>query len=828
MSVFRTSNYDFIQKCGLDAYFFLRYLRTLLKIFVPLAFVIIPILVPINAVGGRGSNFATGIYGKNTSTNTQAYTNITGLDQLAWGNVRPDHTNRYWAHLILAIGVIVYICWVFYDELRGYVRVRQAYLSSPQHRLRASATTVLVTSIPIKWCTVEALAGLYDVFPGGIRNIWINRNYDELNMKVTMRDNLAQVLEQAETQLIRQANKAHLKELNKKAKKSKSNSDRLELDGAIRSRIADLQGRVAGDRGVSVGNPHQIKYTLDEALGEKSGESSRASSPKQDRRKPFLPIPIVGQGIGAVGNGIGTIGKTVLGGLRRVGEEFDVHRYQAGAPSMDGAHNSSEIAESGTAELGDATQSDQNAIYSNFAEDTSGRSSALRHEVSSTMHPGNAETTSVTHIQPAQSDQLGQNNSGSAEQRQDGHSIFNRIVSLWKQRPKPYDIPSPQPHTKEDSEYPFFRGPSPTPDSQPVVGCPKKDTKSEYPQPYDEKFDNDNGRDGQPKWSLYLKKSDRPTMRLPLLNWLPAIPFLGKKVDTIYYSRRQLARLNAEIEEDQAHPEKFPLMNSAFIQFNNQVAAHMACQSLSHHAPNKMAPRIVEVSPDDVIWENMSIGGFARYVRTSVVIAVICGLVILWAFPVFFSGSLSQINYLATAFKWLAWLRSTPLWLQSVIQGLLPVILLSLLLLVLPIILRLLAKAQGLQTGTLVELQVQNYYFAFLFVQVFLVVSISTGITTVLAQLISNPQNIPSLLATNLPKAANYFFSYFILQGLSISSGALLQIFTLLIWLLWRPLVDNTPRAKWQRSISLDEVQWGSFFPVYTNLAAIGETSLAV
>jgi len=97
------------------------------------------------------------------------------MDQLAWTNIAPGGTHRYWAHLLLAVGVVALFCYMFYHELRAYIRLRQAYLTSPQHRLRASATTVLVSSIPRKWLTVEALVGLYDVFPGGIRNVWINR-----------------------------------------------------------------------------------------------------------------------------------------------------------------------------------------------------------------------------------------------------------------------------------------------------------------------------------------------------------------------------------------------------------------------------------------------------------------------------------------------------------------------------------------------------------------------------------------------------------------------------------------------------------------------------
>ncbi|KMU83435.1 hypothetical protein CIHG_01217 [Coccidioides immitis H538.4] len=164
--VFKTSNSEFIQKCGLDAYFFLRYLRMLLKIFIPLSLLILPTLLPVNKVDGRDRSFLHGASG--------ARYNVTGLDQLAWGNVRPENSNRYWAHLILAVVVVVYVCAVFFDELRGYIRLRQAYLTSPQHRLRASATTVLVTSIPEKWLSIEALDNLFDVYPGGVRNIWLN------------------------------------------------------------------------------------------------------------------------------------------------------------------------------------------------------------------------------------------------------------------------------------------------------------------------------------------------------------------------------------------------------------------------------------------------------------------------------------------------------------------------------------------------------------------------------------------------------------------------------------------------------------------------------
>lgn len=677
-SVFKTSNSEFIQKCGLDAYFFLRYLRTLLKIFIPCMVVILPILLPLNIVGGRGPKFATGQFGNSTT-----WTNANGLDQLGWGNVSPLKNDRYWAHLVLALAVIIYTCWVFFDELRGYIRLRQAYLTSPQHRLRASATTVLVTAIPTKWCTHEALDGLYDVFPGGIRNIWINRNFDDLNDKIKRRDKLARSLEKAETSLIQNAKKAATKNAKKEAKKKGPRKPKSPI--SEQSEADDQTGlSMAQGDGVSAGDPHQVKHTIDELLEESSDEPSRQRSP--DRNKPLIPIPVIGAGVEAVGHGLGQFGEAVFG------------------------------------------------------------------------------------------------------KKNTGH------------KEKAKEMSRPEKQDKEQK---------------------KQGSTSVYPPAFDDNYDPN---EGSPKWREYLKEKDRETMRLPIFGWqwMIALPLVGKKVDTIYYCRKEVARLNLEIEEDQKHPERYPLLNSAFVQFNHQVAAHMACQSVSHHSPLQMAPRVVEISPNDVIWDNMSTKWWEGYIRTAVVLVVIIGLILGWAVPVSFTGFLSNISNLES-FNWLRWIEKVPHLIISIIQGILPPALLGLLLILLPLILRFLARVQGSLTGMSVELTVQRYYFAFLFVQLFLVVSISSGITRIIQDVAKAPQSVASLLASNLPKASNYFFSYMLLQAFSTSGGALVQLGGLFKWYLLAPLMDSTARQKWKRQIQLPDMKWGTFFPVYTNLACIGE-----
>ncbi|KAI1921025.1 hypothetical protein LOZ07_000324 [Ophidiomyces ophidiicola] len=781
--VFKTSNSEFIQKCGLDAYFFLRYLRMLLKIFIPLSLLILPILVPVNKVGGRDQSLLD-------ASRSERY-NVTGLDQLAWGNIRPEQTQRYWAHLVLAVIVVVYVCAIFFDELRGYIRLRQAYLTSPQHRLRASATTVLVTSIPEKWLSIEALDNLFDVFPGGVRNIWLNRDLDQLNAKIKLRNDLALSLEAAETELIKKCKKAQLKLAKVEARKSKHSKEAIEREKKEAQRRAS---RLVQSAGVSSGDPHQVAHTLEDAL--RLGDNTDLQGAEERQRAG----PRIGHAVGAVGSGVAKVGKTVFGGLKKVGHNVEDRVNTTGGltivqpgqpqPSADPA------ASAGAQQLD--INGDQNL--------TTGQ-----------QPHGDTDAAIL------EDERLGPPTlDGAADE------ASSRSLRLWRKK----SDPQTENVDHHGDEFPLTV-PCPETAASKVDENPKEKKKhrsskkdehqenEEYPVAYNEAYEEDDY--GEPLWMKYIKAKHRETMRLPIFGWtwMPSLPLIGTKVDKIYYCRKEIARLNLEIEIDQQHPEKFPLMNSAFVQFNHQVAAHMACQSVAHHIPQQMAPRLVEISPDDVIWDNMSIKWWERYLRTFGVIVIVSAMVIGWAFPVAFTGLLSQVSYLEGNFRWLRWLSKLPQWLLSAIQGILPPLFLAILMALLPLILRFLSRNQGVHTGMAIELTVQNYYFAFLFVQLFLVVSISSGFSTIFNSF-KNVTSIPELLATNIPKASNYFFSYMVLQAMSVSAGALVQIFSLVSWFLLAPIFDNTARMKWARTTNLNQMQWGTFFPVYTTLASIG------
>lgn len=816
------SDREIIKKCGLDAYFFLRYLKTLLVMFIPLACVILPILLPVNFIGGYGNNLWTNETDEDPTSNTT----VVGLATLSWANVRPENADRRWAHLMLALLVIVWVCTVIFFEMRVYIKVRQDWLTSAEHRLRASANTVLVSSIPEKWLSEEALRGLFDVFPGGIRNIWLTRDFSPLLEKIKKREEINLQLESAESDLIRQCKKNQLKKREQEEKKRRrqlrtnkpTKAERLqrqkEEDELARRRAEAEQGISYGDHEETPHNPEQVA---------KEGPETNEIEPHNKNAQMLNPFADIGGGILKVGQGlrgganaIGRAGAGIVGGISAIGQGVDHELERSG-----GFHFVPQ--EPGPSAMAQA-RADRNSP-------TDRRVQIMVDEPKESFATERSQTPSELYGKQSMQQELAPKQFGNTVRKLENvEDLYDHEKTRWYQfwKPPSGGYASPVPQGAEDNEYPFTDKRSLwTKIKQHIPFMGDEEVKQEYPPFVNPGQDEDYKEKEGAEWEKWIKPKDRPHHRLAIFEWtpgwLPGLPFLNKKVDTIYWCRKELARWNVEIEEDQKHSERFPVMPSAFIQFNNQVAAHMACQSAIHHVPKTMAPRMVEISPEDVIWDNMAMSWWMQWSRTLLAGAFIFGMVLLWTIPVAFSASLASIDDLIAQYEWLSFLRQNEKVHDFVklAAGVLPPVILAILLALVPMILNFVAEFQGVKTGSSKTEWVQTYYFFFLFVQVFLVVSVSASAINTLIAVASHVEELPTILARNLPESSNYFFSYLVLQGASVSSGTLLQVAGLAMWYFLSKLSDNTVRAKFQRQITLPQVSWGSFFPVYTNFACI-------
>ena len=182
-------------------------------------------------------------------------------------------------------------------------------------------------------------------------------------------------------------------------------------------------------------------------------------------------------------------------------------------------------------------------------------------------------------------------------------------------------------------------------------------------------------------WHKYLASSKEAQVTIiedESGNWTPASTFSlqsrgsKRQVPKIAWLRAQIARLTTQIEEllhDLDDETRFPRQNSAFIQFDRQMSAHMACSLVSHHRPGVMAPRFLDVAPHEVLWPNMGVTSLQRFVKTCISFFLFLVMIFLWGVPTTFLGFLSQLDSLRSSTTWLSWLRSRPSWIISLISG---------------------------------------------------------------------------------------------------------------------------------------------------------------
>ena len=412
----------------------------MITIFVPLMLIIVTIILPINYHGGRDSAVFN-VGGEPVASN------VTGLDTLSWQNVAPTQTNRYWAHLVCAI---LAICWTIariYREKLNFIDVRQRFLTSPEHRLKASAKTVLITNIPKEYRSKEALKTLYDVFVDNDDHsrltAWVNRDYGPLRVLVAHRRSLRHTLEKEELKILRQVNKRHQK--------------------------------------------------------------SRAVAPP------------------------------------KVAEESTSQETLA--------HEDENAA---------ITEDDQQRISTSYDIDCRDKSQLWQ-----------------KYLKPSAASKI---------------SLIRQKDGRWK---------------------------------------PASSLKI---------------------WQLGEKKT------VPKIAWL----------------RAEVARLTVKIETFllKLDDEKlFKKQNSAFIQFDRQMSAHMACSLVSHNKAGRMSPRFLEVAPHEIIWPNMDVTSFGRFLRTCFALLLFAAMLFLWGIPTTLLASVSQLDTLRSTVSWLHWLQPWPSWLVSLISG---------------------------------------------------------------------------------------------------------------------------------------------------------------
>ncbi|KAI0790073.1 hypothetical protein C8Q75DRAFT_139060 [Abortiporus biennis] len=314
----------------------------------------------------------------------------------------------------------------------------------------------------------------------------------------------------------------------------------------------------------------------------------------------------------------------------------------------------------------------------------------------------------------------------------------------------------------------------------------------------------------------FVPPNKRPRHRLGFLGlW-------GQKVDTIEWGKEEIRRLNQAIEEKRKKMDKDAKpLGSAFIQCNLQLGAHVLAQCVSYHEPLMMSEKFIEISPKDVIWDNIDDGAYETRFRYVTSWIATIGLIILWFFPVAIVGTLSNVSSLCQKVSWLCWIPNAPTPIPGIIQGILPPLFLAILFAILPQILRGLAWYENIPRWSLLSMSVYKRYYLFLVIHGFLVITLSSGIAKTASDIVSNPTQAVSLLAAQLPGASIFFLTWTITQGLTGAGSALLQVGVLLLYFIKKWFLGRTPRQAYGVTFLMPKADFGLVLPRISLLATI-------
>ena len=234
-----------------------------------------------------------------------------------------------------------------------------------------------------------------------------------------------------------------------------------------------------------------------------------------------------------------------------------------------------------------------------------------------------------------------------------------------------------------------------------------------------------------------------------------------------------------------------------------------------------LQPKYIGVQPKEVIWQNLNLDPSLRITYSYIAIGIAIATIILWSIPVGIIGTISNINYLTDKVRFLRFINKLPAPILGLITGLVPPLLLSTAVSYVPYFFKWLATLSGQPTTKEASKWAQTWNFVFQVVQVFLITTFSSGAAAVATKISNDPQSVPKLLAKNLPKASNFYLTYFIIQGIGTASKNIVNYSDLFQYLFYYNVTSKTPRQKYNTYIRMKGISWFNVYPKFTNLAII-------
>ena len=277
------------------------------------------------------------------------------------------------------------------------------------------------------------------------------------------------------------------------------------------------------------------------------------------------------------------------------------------------------------------------------------------------------------------------------------------------------------------------------------------------------------------------------------------------KVDLLDYLVLKIENLKRTIQEEEGKA-KSEVTASAFVVFNTRWSRVVGATAFFHHNEtvwnSQKAP-----NPQEVVWENLKWRSWERSLRRVTIWFLFFLLCAFFAIPIAAIQALIEVERLEK-YDVIGDIVSFPL-IKSLLQAVIPNIVMVIFLAFLPTILAIMNRYQGFISRSTIDVEVTRKYFIFLIITVFLANFVARSLLEQLDLIREDMGAFVDALGSGAPQAST-FFLYFILTQALISGAAEVLNLPGLVMMLLFTLMAGTRRAKdrlWQsRPLHFGEV----------------------
>ncbi|PXF47306.1 CSC1-like protein ERD4 [Gracilariopsis chorda] len=205
---------------------------------------------------------------------------------------------------------------------------------------------------------------------------------------------------------------------------------------------------------------------------------------------------------------------------------------------------------------------------------------------------------------------------------------------------------------------------------------------------------------------------------------------------------------------------------SAILILSNKRAASVLAQA--NMATSATSWNVAEVGePKNINWKAFSVPSYQTEIRSLAVAAFVAVFTLFWTIPAAAISALFSLQTLkeVDGFKWTGKIEETSESLAALIEGLLPVIVMSVLISLIPTLFRFVVGFERIVSRSVIERKTRDYFFFFTVYGSFFVIVLGQSFFRDVQGILDRPVQVIDALASEVPGTGIFFATFIVMQA---------------------------------------------------------------